>query len=280
MDTRCPSLLEGKGQVCQYGTDICLRIDSKLCASMIDEEYDGFTIFSKCAIIGCRCSCKAGSWGEQHHTCTHIQTRPFQTSVLLFDGLAEHTLVELAELWKDDSHFAEWPNEEKGELLHALTLLKQASCMDTQDSTCISGTQTISGLLKDFSVGTENVKFGPPPPTTLQLGPLWDLRLQQPSKAAKIKMEKEKGSLLVWSSETTSDSARDDETTRSEENRSSRSDNVTDVFANGPDYSAVSALVKTVTETVLDLVGHKNEKKMVACNVDRDEMIGYQLLDL
>jgi len=93
-------------------------------------------------------------------------------------------------------------------------------------------------------------------------------------------MEMEKGSLLVRSSETTGDSARDDKTTRSEENSSSRSDNVTDIFANGPDYIAVSALVKTVTETVLDSVGHENEKKVVEHNVDRDETIGYRLLDL
>ena len=66
--------------------------------------YDTEVCFNNDSLIACSCTCKAGCrtisshrLGTQRNFCTHSASILMGLSLLLFDGLAEHILVELRE---------------------------------------------------------------------------------------------------------------------------------------------------------------------------------------
>jgi hypothetical protein len=63
------------------------------------------TKYSVCAaitaedLLATECTCKAGCTGEDQHICVHILLVLPQLSILLYDALADHFLVELSSRW-------------------------------------------------------------------------------------------------------------------------------------------------------------------------------------
>ena len=114
--------------------------------------------------------CKAGPTGDNRHICVHIPPVLVLLTLLLFDGLAEHFLVELAERWNDADECA-LTSEQKQKMLLALRDLVAASGTSWKSDSvggeaALSACGSVSSLLNSFLVGTERRKSrtrGAPP---------------------------------------------------------------------------------------------------------------------
>eukprot|EP00562_Extubocellulus_spinifer_P004368 CAMPEP_0178524518 /NCGR_PEP_ID=MMETSP0696-20121128/29687_1 /TAXON_ID=265572 /ORGANISM="Extubocellulus spinifer, Strain CCMP396" /LENGTH=485 /DNA_ID=CAMNT_0020155861 /DNA_START=142 /DNA_END=1598 /DNA_ORIENTATION=+ len=140
--------------------------------SFKDGRYDTKVAFTKSAVVACACSCKAGAdckKKDQKHVDVHILPIMHLLVLLLFDGLAEHILIELAARWKsvDDSV------EARDTMMDAIeTLNLAARSRGGRAPTERSSDATVSKLLDGFLVGTERPKKTPAPPHPRSLCPL------------------------------------------------------------------------------------------------------------
>ena len=171
----------------EYENIIGLHISHKIKASMKKDLYDVKLTFTSNDILACSCSCKAGSAKEEKILCVHILPVLLQLSLLLYDGMAEHLLCEIAN---------EFPTGMEDNLNHdnilmlskAIYLLKVASGKVDDSKNIILSIDT---LLEDCKVGTESFKRGPGPPKDIhKLGPLRNISLMNPLTSAKNIFEK------------------------------------------------------------------------------------------
>ncbi len=136
--------------------------------------------------------CGAGPVGDSRHICIHIVPLLVELTLLLFNGLAEHFLVELAVQWKheDDNNLSD---EQKGIMLSALQLLVAASGASWKEegagAEAILGTTTakVSELLTSFMVGTERCKsrtLGAPPDPS-EMKPFREYKVVNPAQRMK-----------------------------------------------------------------------------------------------
>jgi hypothetical protein len=73
-----------------------LLMTHKVRASMKTDVYDVTVCFTKSEIQACECSCRCGSKLQDRVLCIHILPCLYQITLLIFDGPAEHVLIELA----------------------------------------------------------------------------------------------------------------------------------------------------------------------------------------
>ena len=168
MDKASPSMLESTVSLSTYGNNnntnnnnsssnnVVIRIKKKVKPSMKVSLYNTHVCFDIDSLIACSCTCKAGCrtkslnrLGTERNFCTHGASILMGLSLLLFDGLAEHLLVELrARLSSDD---------ELGPLLdrNHIFLLMTACGRKNTDLLLLENRPTIFECLKEFSVGTD-----------------------------------------------------------------------------------------------------------------------------
>jgi hypothetical protein len=102
MDPQAASILSASGSVIQYGSQVGLHLRHKVKASMKADVYSVEVSFTKSCIIACKCNCKAGSTERDKVVCVHILPVIYQVTLLLFDGLGEHTIIEWANYWNQN----------------------------------------------------------------------------------------------------------------------------------------------------------------------------------
>jgi hypothetical protein len=186
MDPRAVSILHSSGKIVKYEEEVGLCLRHKVKASMKINVYDVMVCFTRTKIVCCSCTCKAGSSGCEKILCVHILPVVYQYSMLLYDGLSEHLLVELANEW-NLSLEKSLTNEQKNVLLEYLQELKQS----TGVLTTFDKNMKVVDFLKPFSVGTENSKMIPPPPRDPSLlGPLRTLDFNTPIMKAQKKINR------------------------------------------------------------------------------------------
>jgi hypothetical protein len=165
MDSNNPSLYYANGKICEHNGETCLLINGDIHASMKDQCYDCSCVVSGSGIVTCKCNSKAGSIGGNRHVHVHSMSHLLNLPLLLFDGLAEHMLIELAAEWATrDPDFAD--ADEKVRVVEVIEVLKGAAGLDsdTEPKKKDIATITIADVLVDFSVGTEQAKLAPPAP--------------------------------------------------------------------------------------------------------------------
>mmetsp|Transcript_12290 Transcript_12290/g.35170 ORF Transcript_12290/g.35170 Transcript_12290/m.35170 type:complete len:1472 (+) Transcript_12290:520-4935(+) len=171
LDKRCPSIMKSTGAVVEHNGDVGFQIDGKIRASMKGKAYDGSIAFTSSSLLAGKCACKAGSEGDGRSACVHTMCKLYQLYVLLIDGLAEHLVYELAEVWNGEQE-AQLDNERKGGMVEALRRLVSVAGLDeVLVELSPSELQSASGILSRFVVGTEQRKLAPPPADPLALGP-------------------------------------------------------------------------------------------------------------
>ena len=99
MDHCTLSMIDATGDMIFYNNKTGLSINTKIRASMKDDQYTTHACVSGDESICRSCSCKAGSEGNKRIFCDHVPTVGVQLSHLLPDGLAEHIMVELSTMW-------------------------------------------------------------------------------------------------------------------------------------------------------------------------------------
>jgi hypothetical protein len=96
MDSNAIDIWESKVTVARVEGVICLVLEHQVRASMKTDVYDVIACFNMDTISACQCSCKCGSNDDERVLCIHILPAVYQIALLIFDGLGEHLLVELA----------------------------------------------------------------------------------------------------------------------------------------------------------------------------------------
>ena len=167
MDKASPAMLEPTVSLCTYNNNnnnnnnndednTVIRIKNKVKPSMKPVLYETDVCFDNDSLIVCSCTCKAGCrtisshcLGTERNFCTHGASILAGLTLLLFDGLAEHLLVELRARLSSD--------EELGSLLDRqhIFLLMTACGKRNSDLLIKNGGASIFKCLEKFSVGTD-----------------------------------------------------------------------------------------------------------------------------
>ena len=187
MDVECPSILKANCCIIEYDNNTGIHISHNIKASMKTTIYNIKVSFDSDNIISTSCTCKAGCSGSEKILCVHVLPILLQLSLLIFDGLGEHVLIELAtDFNKSIEDGLSTDNYNK--LRQSILLLRRANCdVDIKD---LNNTTTILDLLKLYSVGTENSKKGPGPPVDIsKLGPIRDVVFTSPAIKAENVMK-------------------------------------------------------------------------------------------
>jgi hypothetical protein len=71
-------------------------LDADIPASMKNDVYKTGIVATAKDILCCKCSCKCGSDGKERIVCVHNLPLLFLLTLLLFEDLAEHMLLEFA----------------------------------------------------------------------------------------------------------------------------------------------------------------------------------------
>ena len=175
MDSKTEQIIKARGEVVEHNGEIGMRIQHQMQPSFKEGSYSADVVFTKSAIVACSCTCKAGADCKKcdKHVDVHILPVLFLLVLGLYDGLAEHFLVELAEAWNqldDDIESADV-------MMESIDTLKRAIRGGNSGRyEPRSHNATVSKLLEDSLVGTERQKKSPAPPHPRSLCPLAAVR--------------------------------------------------------------------------------------------------------
>ena len=118
-------------------------------------------IRDKNGLLCCKCSCECGGEDDEKIVCVHVLSVIMKLSHLLFDGLAEHLLVELSSIWGKTTPPFKSKKQEESTQYNIYDLMCSVST-DNIDERYLDGSdKSISELLTKFNVGTENKRIYP-----------------------------------------------------------------------------------------------------------------------
>jgi len=170
MDSKTSPVINARASIFEHDGEVGLMISHIMQPSFKDKKYETRIAFTKSAIVACACSCTAGAdckKKDHKHVDVHVLPIMHLLVLLLFDGLAEHILIELAARWKSVDDIA----EARETMMDAIDTLKLATSTGGAPTVRPSDA-TISKLLDGFLVGTERPKKTPAPPHPRSLCPL------------------------------------------------------------------------------------------------------------
>jgi hypothetical protein len=159
MDPRCPSVLSNTGAIRKIDGAVCLEIRGGMSASMKKDVYDTRVCITIDSLVACSCTCKAGSQGIERIACVHVPAKIQQFSHFCLDGFVEHALVELSVMW--GTHC---PLNNNQQLIQDISQLMSV-VSPSKHSGLLAADTSVTKLLSNFSVGTEQGKRIPPPPS-------------------------------------------------------------------------------------------------------------------
>jgi len=200
-DSRCKSIDDVVGSlVMDKDGNIGIRLGTDVPASMRKDIYQTEIVATAMDILGCKCSCKCGSQGNERIVCVHTIVVLYLLSVLLIEDLAESMLIALAsringsidssEVEGEDQQWmwnmSNWNEAETVSMKQSIITLMEAAGEYVPDA----NTKTIPELLQAFVVGTESRKKwkekSKVPPKPSELGPIKDMEFMSTAKRAKL----------------------------------------------------------------------------------------------
>ena len=185
-DSRAPSLDNQSASLILHEGSVGIQLNAAIPASMKKQVYECGVVATAKDILCCQCGCQCGSKGKEKQVCVHILPLLFLLTILLFEDLAEHMLLELAacmssdiwdkSIWSDDD--IEWMKRS------IITLAEAAGePVDTHKQT-----DDIEDLLEKFVVGTQRRKTWKQriktPPKPSELGPVHKMKMESTAKLA------------------------------------------------------------------------------------------------
>lgn len=138
----------------------CIVLENKVPASMKQVEYDVKVAFTHSEIVSCSCNCRAGGESKMKDrgvVCVHTLPLLYQLHILLIEGLAQHFLIELANIW--DDRFDNIVKNKEKKIKNEIRSLMRCDGMGEDDITKSFLNKSILEVLKSFSVGTEKHKI-------------------------------------------------------------------------------------------------------------------------
>lgn len=154
-DPRMPSLFYSKADIIELEDgSIGLVITSKVPASMRGVIYSTTTAHTANQLLAAECDCKSGSKEEEKIVCVHNSTIPYGVTKLMYEGLAEHILIELTSCIA--LLFEKWSEDTKSSARASIILLMEAAGVSVNEYE--KQVMTIDALLDRFVTGTEKEK--------------------------------------------------------------------------------------------------------------------------
>jgi hypothetical protein len=188
IDPQAFSLIYATGYIVLYEEQPALLLHHRVKASMKDQLYEVSVCFTEKTIISCQCSCKIGAMELERVMCVHVLPVIYQMTLMLFDGLADSCLIELANDWKNieaNGMTTTLKKEIKEYLLQLVTATRHYDISDDE--------KEVADILKIILVGTEQAKKPTPPPKDPNLvGPLTELDLSSVEKQAERRINNNK----------------------------------------------------------------------------------------
>ena len=198
-DSRTQSLNNQIATLIWHQGEVGIHLSSSIPASMKNSVYCSEIAVTPTKLLCCKCSCHCGGQGKERILCVHNLPLLFLLTSLLFDGLAENMLCDLAAClrgttWDED----DWSNEDKLSLKRNIVHLMEAAGEEVV-SHDLHRTSMIE-LLDRFLVGTETRKKWKQkirtPPKPSELGPVSKMKFMSTEKqlVAVTKLQEESDS--------------------------------------------------------------------------------------
>ena len=165
---------------------IGIQLNAAIPASMNKKVYECGVVATANDILCCQCSCQCGSKGKEKQVCVHILPLLFLLTILLFEDLAEHMLLELAACMSSDIwDQTVWSDDDKEWMKWSIITLAEAAGEPVGTH---NQTHDIKDLLQKFVVGTERRKAWKQqiktPPKPSELRPMHEMKFESTTKKA------------------------------------------------------------------------------------------------
>ena len=163
---------------------IGMVIKMKVPASMKAQVYETTIAITASDLLATECSCRSGSKVDDHVVCVHNLPVAYKVTELLYDGLAEHILLELTSCIASLSE--KWTNEVASSVKESVQILMEAAgaVQRGEDMT----NMPLDKVLEGFLTGTEKAKaWGQRKLSNSPAqGPIEMLSFESPTKKAKL----------------------------------------------------------------------------------------------
>ncbi len=104
---------------------IGMLIKMKVPASMKAQVYETTIAITASDLLATECSCRSGSKDTDHVVCVHNLPVAYKVTEILYDGLAEHILLELTSCISSLSK--KWTNEITSSVKESVIILMEAA---------------------------------------------------------------------------------------------------------------------------------------------------------
>ena len=185
-DSRAPSLDNQSASLILHEGSVGIQLNAAIPASMKKQVYECGVVATAQDILCCQCGCQCGSKGTEKQVCVHILPLLFLLTILLFEDLAEHMLLELAACMSSDIwDKSVWSDDDIEWMKRSIITLAEAAGEPVNTH---KQTDAIEDLLEKFVVGTQRRKTWKQriktPPKPSELGPIHKMNLQSTAKLA------------------------------------------------------------------------------------------------
>jgi len=155
------------------------------------QVYETTIAITASDLLATECSCRSGSKDTDHVVCVHNLPVAYKVTELLYDGLAEHILLELTSCISSLSE--KWTNEITSSMKESVIILMEAAgvILRGEDMSIMS----LDNLLERFVTGTEKAKAWGQRGKLLNSsaqGPIEMLSFESPTKKAKVLKDRNK----------------------------------------------------------------------------------------
>jgi hypothetical protein len=159
-DPLFPCFTNANLNIIEHNNEVGINIEHEVRASMSQQQYKVEVAFTKTNLLACRCTCKAGASDSKNgrSMCVHVLPLIYKLAELLFEGLAEHILINLTSIINQITNDNELlSSEDKNKLKSNVCTLIEATTNDIERHK--SSDSTLLELVESFQVGTEKPKF-------------------------------------------------------------------------------------------------------------------------
>ncbi len=154
---------------------------------MKTRNYRTRVAFTSEEFLACHCDCPSGSEGLNRHSCVHCLVKPYQLSLLLYDGLAENVLIELQIQLQSVSSVFLNPLEDRFEKAVKMLMYAAGGLCSSQ----LSSASSLFDMLNNFAMSTDVTKELLKPPHPEDLGLIRNQVYEKPETTAAKQIKKE-----------------------------------------------------------------------------------------